>query len=144
MESDVSVSAIQELTRSDNGSMMRASLVALPPEILILVFAQLSSLPDALALAAASKRLLYVLQGEGDPIARTLAQSSLLCPQEAWQLLADQDEPLAKGYCARIRALQHMLRNQQAVDRAILRFENVVVRHVKCRVASLVVCLGWC
>ena len=124
--------AIGSITQSETAISQRASLTLLPSEILVITFCQLSALSDALALAASSKALNHVLEDNGSQIARILAQKTLICPQEALQLLVDQDES-SKGPSGTGRhRIKQVLRNLKALDTAILRFEDVIVKHVRC------------
>lgn len=106
-------------------------LIAIPAELLILIFNSLPSLSSVLALAATCRRLRGIWHDNVAVIYTPVAARSIPCEKYARQLCVDQGGTVAGLSKMSAQDVHRILRNSHIVESAIAQVEKEIVCKVK-------------
>ena len=102
----------------------------MPPEVATNIFCQLPSFSDVFALSAVCGRLRRLWLQNVNPIYKQIAPKSIPCEPAARRFLVDQDGP-GLGSPMSSEDVVRMVRNAGVIEKAILQFEQEIVRRVR-------------
>ncbi|KAG7001885.1 hypothetical protein G7Y79_00030g064180 [Physcia stellaris] len=109
------------------------SITRFPVELVTVVFCHLPSFQDVFSLASTCHRVRDVWLENLATIYKCVARASITCEHHARILLADQGGPAPDSEITSVRHVSQMLKNQNAIFKAIREFESQIVSRVKAR-----------